>query len=214
MISSLCLTSRAYCLIVARTVLSLEYLKRITRIASMIFPVDHVFRVVSKGCLCVNIFRLTFNWLIDSCVICRIYPLPATKFTTSLWSSPWEANSSSTIREFPTFYVSLSFNTGFTKTRHLSVSWTRSFHSKPRLTPFCHHVMSCPMCGRDDRRGVGLQLVDSGTGWQLTVENVTKWNKELRTRTEISLSEKNRIGTLLCSALLFCFSSFFFFLLF
>jgi hypothetical protein len=49
----------------------------------------------------------------------------------------------------------------------------------------------------DGRQGVGLQLVDSGTGWQLTVENVTKLNRELRARTEISLSEKNRIGTLL-----------------
>jgi hypothetical protein len=69
------------------------------------------------------------------------------------------------------------------------------------------------MYGEDGGQGVGLQLVDSVTGWQLTVEDVTKWNRELRTSTEISLSEKNRIETLLCSALLFCFSSFFFFIL-
>ena len=68
----------------------------------MIFQVDHVFLVVSKGRFadCVKILRLKFvNWLIDSYVICRIYPLPATEFTTSPWSSLWEANSSSAIRE-------------------------------------------------------------------------------------------------------------------
>ena len=169
MISSLCLASSAYCLIVARTVPSLEYLKGTTRIASMIFRVDHVFLVVSKGCAdCVKIFRLKFvNWLIDSYVICRIYPLPATKFT-SPWRSPWEANSFSASREFPTFYGSLRLNTGFTKARHLSVSWTRSFHSKPlpppllppRYVPCVEETADkgwAPPCGFEDRLATYLK---------------------------------------------------------
>ena len=161
MISSLCLASRAYCLIVARTVLSLEYLKRITRIASMIFPVDRVFLAVSKGWFadCVKIFRSSsIGWLI------RVWFVVFTRFPPQnlqlLRVAVLEgANSSSASREFPTFYGSLRFNTGFTKARLLSVSWTRSLYSKP---PFCHHITShvwrrrrtrggSPACGFGDR---------------------------------------------------------------
>jgi hypothetical protein len=67
----------------------------------------------------------------------------------------WEANTYS-VKKFPTFYVTGSFITVFTRARHLSLSWARWIHSiSPRpvslryILLWFSHLRLCPLSFSD-----------------------------------------------------------------